>query len=369
MQALEQDAAPGKGAETTPSPVDQTSIPSTNSDAIFIELGHTLQAQRELMGLSLGDVERHTHIRLHYIRALEQGDISHLPSPVQGRGMLSNYATFLGLNNETVLLRFADGLQASLYDRQAARDTSPTNPGEKDGSHMPARPSQLKRLFSMDLFVGGFLIIFLLGFSIWGALRISRLHSAAAPSPTAPPVSEILLSTDTQGLASAVTPNPSTEVALPPGASLAAPIITTTLQVGASPTQAVFVTTPGLQNAPIQVYVVGIQRAWMRITVDGEVAFEGRVIPGSAYSFSGNERIELLTGDAAGLQVVFNQQDLGILGGFGEVVERVFSIEGVQTATPSVLPTSTPLLTSAATPSPSPTPTALPLTPTQTPKP
>ena len=62
----------------------------TSSDAIFKELGLKLRSQRELMGLSLDDVERHTHLRMHYVRALEEGDISHLPSPVQGRGMLSN---------------------------------------------------------------------------------------------------------------------------------------------------------------------------------------------------------------------------------------------------------------------------------------
>jgi hypothetical protein len=107
----------------------------------------------------------------------------------------------------------------------------------------------------------------------------------------------------------------------------------------------------------------------MRITLDGKIAFVGRVMPGSAYSFAGNERIELLTGDGAGLQVYFNQQDLGQLGSFGEVVERIFSIEGVQTATPAVPLTSTPVPTSTVTPTPTPTATGVPGTPSPTPKP
>ena len=37
-----------------------------------------------------------------------------LPSPVQGRGMLKNYADFLGLESDTLLLTFADGLQTGL---------------------------------------------------------------------------------------------------------------------------------------------------------------------------------------------------------------------------------------------------------------
>jgi cytoskeletal protein RodZ len=94
---------------------------SKNPQVIFKEIGQALRAQRELMGLSLSDVERHTHIRAHYVNALEEVDLSHLPSPVQGKGMLSNYSAFLGMNSEAVLLRFADGLQADLYDRQMTR--------------------------------------------------------------------------------------------------------------------------------------------------------------------------------------------------------------------------------------------------------
>ncbi|MFZ0532655.1 MAG: RodZ domain-containing protein [Anaerolineales bacterium] len=369
IRELEKDSTISPMLPNPPPTLDETNDAFSNSDAIFKEIGHKLQSQRELMGLSLGDVERHTHIRMHYIQALETGDISHLPSPVQGRGMLSNYASLLGLNTETILLRFADGLQASLYDRQAARNASTLSPHQKDTGRIPARPSQLKRLFSMDLFVGGFLIIFLLGFTIWGALRISSLHSGQEPSPTAPSVSEILLSTPAEGLSGTPSLISSSVVSTSSTTLIDSTLVTTTVQVDLTETPAVFEPTLGLENAPLQVYVVARQRAWMRITLDGKIAFVGRVMPGSAYSFAGNERIELLTGDGAGLQVYFNQQDLGQLGSFGEVVERIFSIEGVQTATPAVPLTSTPVPTSTVTPTPTPTATGVPGTPSPTPKP
>ena len=40
------------------------------------------------------------------------------------------------------------------------------------------------------------------------------------------------------------------------------------------------------------------QRAYLRVTVDGTVKFDGRTTPGSAYPFEGRERIEVLTGRA-----------------------------------------------------------------------
>ena len=116
LEQKEETEVEDKGSELAPIQ-DQPApdLPShSKSDAIFHEIGQKLRHQRELLGISIDDVERHTHLRLHYLKALEAGDMEGLPSPVQGRGMLNNYASFLGLNPETMLLRFADGLQAQL---------------------------------------------------------------------------------------------------------------------------------------------------------------------------------------------------------------------------------------------------------------
>jgi cytoskeleton protein RodZ len=368
IEQLEQNSAGKPAISQSLPPVKGNSDSLLGSNDIFKEIGQKLQSQRELMGLSLDDVERHTHIRVHYIKALEEGDISHLPSPVQGRGMLSNYAAFLGLDAEEILLRFADGLQASLYDRQATRNGVTAKTRHNEASQIPARPSQFKRLFSMDLFVGGFLIIFLLGFTVWGAMRISKINSSNAPSPTAPNVSEILMATQLIPSGS-----PTLTVSEQPVISATLTIPTTLLPgtevVELTQTPNAIGPIPGLENAPIQVYVVAHQRAWFRIIVDGNIAFENRVLPGSAYTFSGNERIDLLTGNAAGIQVYFNQQDLGILGGFGEIVERVFTIHGVQTPTPAIPLTSTPVPSGTPTSSATATQTGSPIKPSATPTP
>ena len=46
-----------------------------------------------------------------YLQALEAGEFDHLPSSVQARGMLNNYAHFLDLDVDALLLTFAEGLQ------------------------------------------------------------------------------------------------------------------------------------------------------------------------------------------------------------------------------------------------------------------
>jgi len=76
------------------------------------EIGQFLRETRERLGLTLDEVERATRIRTHHIEAIERGDFEALPSPVQARGFLGNYADFLGLNRDDILLGYAEILQS-----------------------------------------------------------------------------------------------------------------------------------------------------------------------------------------------------------------------------------------------------------------
>jgi hypothetical protein len=109
---------------------------------------------------------------------------------------------------------------------------------------------------------------------------------------------------------------------------------------------------PPPAEGAVQVYVVVHQRAWMRVLVDGQEEFEGRVLPGAAFPYAGDEYVEILTGNALALEVYYNEENIGRLGFFGEVVHQVFAVEGIFTPTPtnSPTPTATPRVT--ATPSP-----------------
>ena len=88
-------------------------------------------------------------------------------------------------------------------------------------------------------------------------------------------------------------------------------------------------------------------------------------MPGNSYSYTAANQIVLLTGNGSALRAFLNEQDLGILGVFGQVIEVVFSHEGAATPTVSPTPTIDPgiltatanaLLTPSATPSTTATP-------------
>ena len=68
------------------------------------------------------------------------------------------------------------------------------------------------------------------------------------------------------------------------------------------------------------------ERTWMRITIDGEIVFEGLARKGDGpYEWLAEEEAQLLTGNAIGIFVTLNDIELGKLGGRGEVIDETWS--------------------------------------------
>lgn len=343
--------------EAGPPEVDEAPL-ITPSEQIFQEIGQQLRERREALGLSLTDIEHYTKLRQHYLQALEQGRLKDLPSLVQGRGMLFNYATFLELDADSLLLRFAEALQerrVEIMPPQPAPNLFQRQKNRAAAGPLPA----WRRFVTPDLLIGGGVILVILLFAIWGASQVSALRREQA-ARTEIPVANVLLFTETPA-------PPAVDSAAAPQAITVAP----NSEVGNLPQQSSGETTPTalpvLDELPLQVYVIALDRAWLRVVEDGEVAFSGRVVAGNPYQFSAEEQIELSTGNAAGIRVYFNQFDMGSLGLYGQVVNLIFNTEGVLTPTPSFTetptPTQMPTITATITPTPQATPSVTPYIP------
>src|SRR5512142_162197 len=61
-------------------------------------IGQRLKEAREEQRLTIEKAFEATRIRVQYLQALEADDLSVMPSPVQARGYLRNYAEYLGLD-------------------------------------------------------------------------------------------------------------------------------------------------------------------------------------------------------------------------------------------------------------------------------
>lgn len=377
-QASDSESAAGNGeqaegpGEEPPENVEAGEIPikaepveaaeGLQSQLIFQAIGAQLRERREALSLTLEEIERHTHVRAHNLKVLEAGAFERLSSPVQARGMISNYAAFLDLDPDALLLRFAEGLQAQRIERNPLAEL--TRPRGRRW-HLPL---WARRILSIDLIFGVGMAVGLAAFSIWGLNRVLEAQSAPSPEPTGPSISDVLLATPENPLESVlVTFTPTLPVA-PTQATLASDQPTLAPDEP-SPTVEV---TETLSAAPVQLVLVIADRAFLRVIVDGEVAFEGRVVAGGALNFDADEQIEVITGNGAAIEVIFNQSRLGLMGAYGEVVDRIYTVRGVFFPTPTEPPTATVTprftITPTITITPSITPSPI-FTPTPTPQP
>ena len=329
---------------TEPIIISPPEPPPTESQNIYIEIGKTLRSQRETLGLTLPDAERYTHVRMRYIEALEEGRLEDLPSLVQGRGMLNNYAHFLELDTDVMLSRFADALQARRIEHAAP----PPKNGLFNRRRKATSSNPAKRLITPDLLIGAALILFLFIFAIWSAVQVSAINNAKLAA-TAPPMSEVLLNTSTPLVlpSETATPRP-----ISPLADNAVTDVPGSTESASSETTS---TLPVLGKNPLQLYIIAHQRTWVQVTVDGKVSFNGLVTPGTAYPFSATKKIELLTGNAAAIEAYYNQNNLGTLGLQGQVVGLIFDQAGIQTPTPAFTTTATITQQATVTTMPSPT--------------
>ncbi|MBK9928011.1 MAG: DUF4115 domain-containing protein [Anaerolineales bacterium] len=328
--------------EQTQLPVDATQpisqpVNLQHSDEIFREIGFELRNRRETLSLHIAEVERNTHVKAHYIEALEDGAMNRLPSTVQTRGMLSNYASFLDMDVDAILLRFADALQAR------HREKNPQQPARKPNQPIISSNMSLSSFVAGDMIFGIGVAVLLVGFAIWGINYVLTVQNERDVQPTAPSISDILLAS----------PDPSLFTATP-----------TFLPVesfSGEATPTIIIPTVNI-NVSVQVNLVAVERTYMRVIVDDKTAFEGRVIPGNAYLFEAESQIEVLVGSGAAIRVAYNGRDLGLMGTFGQVVSNIYRADGI--ITPTALPSPTP--TETVPPSPTVPPTITPI-PSRTP--
>jgi cytoskeletal protein RodZ len=303
--------------------------PSETAEEIFIVIGEELRKRRELISLTFDEVERHTKVRAQFLREMEAGAFDKLPSPVQTRGMLTNYASFLDLDPDRILLRFADALQA----RHRAK--YPEKLRTKNLMDVAPSIPPLRSFVAGDLIFGVTMVVILGVLAVWGVGRVMNSQQAEqATLPTAPSISDVLAGT--------AVPTVVQEVTFIPVAGTQFSSITqeATEEVVEVPL-----------DVNIQVIVTVVERAFVRVSVDGEVVFDGRVTPGDKFTYDAAEQVSVLTGNGAALLIKYNGRDLGLMGDFGQVVSQIYLASGLATPTATLEPTAT------ATPLESPTPT------------
>lgn len=286
-------------------------------------LGNELREARQLRDLTLQQVERATHIRTKFLEALELGQPALLPSPVQARGFLRNYARYLGLDGDLIVARWDEALHGGKR-RRGRRGTQPLSfdPSVAGGaaSRAPQLPSatlyssaytaqqmhtggiaqesapKRRRLRLSSLFLGALLMAVIIGLFAVGVQWIqSRAEAGAAvlsPIPTNQTVSTPTITMTPTPLRPTLLPNPNAQAQ------------------------------QSSDELIMQITIVA--RTWLRVTVDGTVSYQGAPGPNTLLQYRGKE-INIRAGNAAGVRLLINDRDLGILGARGQTFDQTFT--------------------------------------------
>lgn len=92
--------------EIETSEIEEEVFPVQTVLALDLPLGDVLKNTREEKGLELSEIAQALCIRESFLQALEEGDYASFPALVYGAGFLRSYASYLGLDANTMTKKF-----------------------------------------------------------------------------------------------------------------------------------------------------------------------------------------------------------------------------------------------------------------------
>jgi cytoskeletal protein RodZ len=144
------------------------------ADDPALGLPERLYAARERKGVDLYRAERDTKIRARYLGALERGDYKELPGAVYTKGFLRNYALYLGLDPDDVLLQWR-------RERGDGRDQPPAIVVPK-----PIAAPRKGLSFSPGLVVAALLTVAIVAFGAYLGVQVLRFAKPPTIAVTQP---------------------------------------------------------------------------------------------------------------------------------------------------------------------------------------
>jgi cytoskeletal protein RodZ len=168
-------------------------------------LPERLYAARERKGVDLYRAERDTKIRARYLGALERGDYRELPGAVYTKGFLRNYALYLGLDPEEVLLQWR-------RERGEIKDAAPAIVERR-----PITAPGKGLTFSPGVVVAALLTVVVVAFGAYLAIQVLRFAKPPTIAVTQPTTAVIDVdeATTTYTLEGTTLPGATVQIATP----------------------------------------------------------------------------------------------------------------------------------------------------------
>lgn len=229
------------------------------------KLGEALSSARRSAGKTIADMESATRIRGRMINALEKGEYDMLPAPAYVRGYIISYAKFLGIDPEPLLKQFAE--ESGEASREAMRLPEQVVPRRHETHALPYQAGVI--------IVAGIIVVAL---AVWGIGRLTGGDTETVPLPPVPEATSTVEPGITESTA-AVVSSESLDPAEVSPSELGDPFTLTVeiAQDGAS---------------------------WLKVTVDGLIAYEGTLAGGQSKEWEVTDSATLRVGKPTAVTVL-----------------------------------------------------------------
>lgn len=283
------------------------------------DVGAALKAARERLGLTLAQAEEATKIRHRFLQALEENDHTVLGGDIYVRGFLKNYATFLGLDPNELLPP----------TESVVPIVTPTVGRETEILSLPLRDTSFP--FGRILFmVLAFVLLGVAAFYLWQPeQRAALMNQFAAYLPLPTPTITAIVSGGNPASTATIPETTATEavVAAPDSTPTSTPVPTATLPPRTPTPDLTATAAPTQTPQPAQGIVLSVRvtaSSWTQVFLDDSdsAVLERTLNEGETFEWTGQQSVFLRLGNAGGVIVTLNGQELGTLGAPGAVVNR-----------------------------------------------
>jgi cytoskeleton protein RodZ len=302
-------------------------------------LGDYLKSKREALNISLQEIAQVTRIRRSILEAIESNRYDLLPPKVFAQGFIKSYASYLGLDENEVIKRYSEVVEAPDEDTKTAEVRKSSSSG---------------RFFFVILLVAGLIAaaVFLLRMNPGDenaddSVPRETAPVAAPPAPVTPPPDASAsiesgretaeapaaftstIKAEEGILTTAAVEGPPSETAgqqQPPAVASGPPLTAVVEQqaaatAGQPPAAAADQRPADSAATPLVLKIVASQNTWMRIQSDKERPVEFILKGGQTRTVSAAEKFTLRIGNAGGVDLFLNEQGLGKPGKPGEVLQ------------------------------------------------
>lgn len=323
------------------------------------ELGAALRAEREKRGLSIEDVANHLKIGARLLRALEEGDASSLPHLAYAKGFIRSYSSYLGMAAEEVneavcalggtspavpqpvytpeeslapgrslkwlgvlivLALVAGGAYVAwqqgaleILSRQTRRLAQPSPPLQTPDSteSVPGRETSAPAADSAQTP------------SQTPAAKSEAFAPAASPSPEAAPVAAPASAASTASTGGVNTPSsaPAPATAWGLSSTTAAPAQPA---IGQNATQPAQPADGALSPGQHKVIITATEECWIHSNADNTDTRQFSLRKGDTFALTFTKSLELKLGNAGGVRIRYNGEDMPAPGQSGQVRTLTF---------------------------------------------